>query len=62
MEKQYLFSVSGHDEKQCLEKMQAAKDILKSLKHDDLRMLANAVKSAPGLIDQARPLLNKYKV
>lgn len=58
MEKSYTFKVTAADEKQCIEKMQAATDLVKNLKHTDLLLLAKAVKTNPGLIDQARPFLS----
>lgn len=58
MEKSYTFKITAADEKQCVEKMQAASDLVKNLKHADLIMLAKAVKTNPGLIEQARPFLS----
>ena len=58
MEKTYNFKITAADDKQCLEKMQAANDLVKNLKHADLLLLAKAVKTKPGLIDQARPFLS----
>lgn len=56
-EKTYNFKVKGTDEKERQEKLKAADAIIKNLKHADLLLLANAIKTNPELIDQARPFL-----
>lgn len=53
----YNFTITKPTKEQCKEAMQAASDLVKSLKHEDLLLLANAAKTKPHLIETARPFL-----
>lgn len=57
VQKTYNFTISKPTDKECLEAMTAASDLVKSLKHEDLLLLANAAKTKPHLIETARPFL-----
>jgi len=58
MEKTYNLKVTADTEQKCLEKIMAASDIIKSLPHDDLMLLADIAKKKPNFVQKAKPYMN----